>query len=74
MTAEDILKNMDAGVDIHGNEVNIFGYAFEPRRVKSGLTNKEVAYLMEHGDLFPGFEVVGKKASAITTRTVSPFS
>lgn len=58
MTAEDILKNMDAGVDIHGNEVNIFGYAFEPRRVKSGLTNKEVAYLMEHGDLFPGFEVV----------------
>ena len=57
MTAADILKNMDAGYDIHGNEVSIFGYAFEPRRIKSGLTNKEVAYLMEHGDLFPGFEV-----------------
>lgn len=33
-------------------------YAYTPRRIKSDLTNREVAYFMEHAAEYPDFEVM----------------
>ncbi|NUU60832.1 peptidoglycan D,D-transpeptidase FtsI family protein [Paenibacillus agri] len=49
-TQEDVLKALDL------NFRKSLGYV--PRRVKTGLTNKEVAYFMEHKDDYPGLEIV----------------
>ncbi|MFD2611757.1 peptidoglycan D,D-transpeptidase FtsI family protein [Paenibacillus gansuensis] len=58
MTQEEVLKAMDAGVEADGSEKAILNYAFEPRRIKSQLSNEEIAYVMEHRDELPGVEIV----------------
>ncbi|AWB45891.1 cell division protein FtsI [Paenibacillus sp. CAA11] len=50
LTVDDVVKAMDLDSKING------GYA--PRRLKVDLTDKEVAYFMEHKEDFPGIDVV----------------
>ncbi|AWB45892.1 cell division protein FtsI [Paenibacillus sp. CAA11] len=49
-SADQVLKAMDLDFKISG------GYV--PRRLKVGLTEKEIAYFMEHKGDFPGIDVV----------------
>lgn len=58
MTTEEILKAMNAGVDIDGNPVQITDYLSSLRRIKTDLTKTEVAYIMEHRDEFPALSIV----------------
>ncbi|MBB3108442.1 penicillin-binding protein 2 [Paenibacillus phyllosphaerae] len=50
LTLDKIIKNMD--LDYRKNTISV------PRRVKSGLNSKEIAYFLEHRDLYSGIEVV----------------
>jgi penicillin-binding protein 2 len=57
LTAADIVLAMDVGYDINGNPVKAPSYNFVPRRIKAGLSNKEVAYVLEHRDDLKWLEV-----------------
>lgn len=50
MTEQDVLDSLD--LDFKKN----LGYV--PRRIKIGLTSREVAYFMEHKDQYPGLTIV----------------
>jgi penicillin-binding protein 2 len=50
LTAEQVFEYMDFGGKIN--------YPYQPRRIKTGLTQKEIAYFSEHRDEFKGIEVV----------------
>lgn len=58
LSAADIIKRMDVGIDIDGQETKKPGYTFWPRRIKANLTNEEIAYLSEHRDELKGTEIV----------------
>jgi penicillin-binding protein 2 len=58
LDAVEIIKRMDVGFDINGNDTKAPSYTFQPRRIKAGLTDKEVAYLAEHRDELKGMDVV----------------
>ncbi|AIQ14335.1 peptidoglycan D,D-transpeptidase FtsI family protein [Paenibacillus durus] len=44
---------------------------YTPRRIKEGLSTKEVAYFMEHKDEYPGLEVVEENARHYDKDTVA---
>lgn len=67
MTAEEILKAMDAGVDINGEQTRIIDYYSSPRRIKTDLTKEEIAYLMEHRDLFNDLNIVEESVREYAT-------
>ncbi|WP_276354037.1 peptidoglycan D,D-transpeptidase FtsI family protein [Cohnella caldifontis] len=50
LTAEQVFDYMD-----FGGKVNL---PFQPRRIKTGLNQKEIAYFSEHRDEFKGIDVV----------------
>lgn len=65
LSAAEVLKIMDVGFDINGNkvddegnEIRIIGRYIDPRRIKTGLTKEEIAYILEHRDEFIGVEIV----------------
>ncbi|MCQ6558735.1 peptidoglycan D,D-transpeptidase FtsI family protein [Paenibacillus mendelii] len=50
LSLEDIIKNMD--LDYRKNTISV------PRRIKTGLNQKEIAYFLENRDLYKGIEIV----------------
>lgn len=58
LTAEEIVKLMDSGYDIHKNKVQIIGYASSLRKIKTDLTDHEIAYIMENRDELPNVDIV----------------
>jgi len=68
---EDVFDAMDVGYRWNGETRPMFYYRFEPRRVKSGLTHAEVAYLMAHPDEFPGVEVVEESVRHYDSQTIA---
>lgn len=50
MTLEEIIKNMD--LNYRQNTVSV------PRRIKSGLTNREIAFFLENRDQFKGVDIL----------------
>ncbi|MFC5405618.1 peptidoglycan D,D-transpeptidase FtsI family protein [Cohnella soli] len=50
LTAQKVFEYMDLKGTVH--------YSFQPRRLKTGLTEKEIAYFSEHRDEFKGIDVV----------------
>jgi penicillin-binding protein 2 len=69
MTAEEILKAMDAGVNIKGERVRIIDYYSSPRRIKTDLTKEEIAYIMEHRGEFRNLSIVEESVREYTTHT-----
>ncbi|HZG79092.1 MAG TPA: penicillin-binding transpeptidase domain-containing protein [Paenibacillus sp.] len=68
---EDIFQAMDVGYEWNGERKTMFNTMFEPRRVKSGLTNKEIAYLMAHPEQFPGIEVTEESVRHYDPNTIA---
>jgi len=58
LSAEEIMKRMDARVDYNGESREPKNYSFVPRRIKTDLSDREIAYFAEHRDEFPGFEII----------------
>ncbi|QGQ94200.1 penicillin-binding protein 2 [Paenibacillus psychroresistens] len=59
-TASAIIKSMDVGIDIQGNEIkpdSEIGIIFVPRRIKTNLTKSEIAFISEHRDELKGIEI-----------------
>ncbi|MBB6670915.1 peptidoglycan D,D-transpeptidase FtsI family protein [Cohnella nanjingensis] len=50
LTADEIYDDMDFGGKVH--------LPYQQRRIKSGLTQKEIAYFSEHRDTFKGIDIV----------------
>lgn len=50
MTADDVLRQLDLG--FKKNTIST------PRRIKSDLTNQEIAYFMENRNLFDGIDII----------------
>ncbi|MFC5469938.1 peptidoglycan D,D-transpeptidase FtsI family protein [Cohnella suwonensis] len=50
LTVQDVYDDMDLKGAVH--------YSFQPRRIKTGLTQKEIAYFSEHREDFKGIDVV----------------
>nr|WP_221626839.1 penicillin-binding transpeptidase domain-containing protein [Cohnella lubricantis] len=50
LTAEEVFDDMDFGGKVH--------LPFQQRRIKSGLTDKEIAYFSEHRDEYNGIDIV----------------
>ncbi|PDO09670.1 MAG: hypothetical protein BLM47_11215 [Candidatus Reconcilbacillus cellulovorans] len=57
MTAAEIMEKMDTRYDINGRPRVIRTPAHVPRQIKSDLTKREIAYLAEHRNEFPGISV-----------------
>lgn len=65
LSPEEVLKIMDVGFDIEGSSVDSEGNTIrivrpfiDPRRIKTDLTQEEIAYILEHRDEFVGLEVI----------------
>ena len=58
MTPNDVILAMEVGYDINKEQQDNLTYSFYPRRVKSGLSNAEIAYFMENRNALKGIEVV----------------
>ncbi|MFH5181941.1 peptidoglycan D,D-transpeptidase FtsI family protein [Paenibacillus sp. TAB 01] len=58
LTAADILKEMDVGYDLEKKTTTPPSYSFVPRRLKSGLSQKEIAYILENRDELKWLEVM----------------
>ncbi|PZE21521.1 peptidoglycan D,D-transpeptidase FtsI family protein [Paenibacillus xerothermodurans] len=58
MTAAEIIEAMDVGYDLTKERTNAPSYSFVPRRIKSGLSPEEIAYLSEHRDVFKWLEIM----------------
>ncbi|MFX3632085.1 MAG: peptidoglycan D,D-transpeptidase FtsI family protein [Candidatus Pristimantibacillus sp.] len=63
MTEEDIIRQMD--LEFRRNIIST------PRRIKSGLTNKEIAYFMENKTDFIGIDIVEESVRNYTDDTVA---
>ncbi|WP_309122714.1 penicillin-binding protein 2 [Paenibacillus sp.] len=68
---EDVFEAMDVGYDWSGERKTMFNTMFEPRRVKSGLTKEEIAYLMAHPEQFPGIEVTEESVRHYDSNTIA---
>lgn len=58
MTADKIVTAMNAGYDINKNKVPITDYYSSLRRIITDLSDKEVAYIMEHRDELRNVDIV----------------
>ncbi|AJY77964.1 cell division protein FtsI [Paenibacillus beijingensis] len=63
LTIDEIIDNMD--LEFRQNTISV------PRRIKSGLTNKEIAYFSENRDLFQGIDIVEESIRQYDTSSVA---
>ncbi|ACT03481.1 peptidoglycan D,D-transpeptidase FtsI family protein [Paenibacillus sp. JDR-2] len=63
MTVEDIIRQMD--LDFRRNTIST------PRRIKTGLTEQEIAYFSEHKSEFKGIDIVEESVRNYTNDTVA---
>lgn len=63
LTTEEILESMD----LYSKKLS--GYV--ARRIKSGLTKKEIAYFLEHKNEYPNLEVIEESSRHYDTDTVA---
>jgi penicillin-binding protein 2 len=56
--AEEIMTRMDAWFGYDGQRREPRNWSYVPRRIKTDLTDREIAYFVEHRDEFPGFEIM----------------
>lgn len=70
LDAGEIIKRMDVGFDINGNASKDPSYTFQPRRIKAGLSQQEIAYLVEHEDELKGIEIVEESTRVYDDNTI----
>lgn len=71
LDAAEIIKRMDVGFNIDGTESKDPSFAFQPRRIKSGLTKEEVAYVVEHKDELKGTDIVEESTRVYDENTIA---
>lgn len=71
LDAAEIIKRMDVGFDIAGKASKDPSFTFQPRRVKAGLTNQEIAYVIEHQDDLPGVSILEESARVYDENSIA---
>lgn len=71
LSAEDIIRRMDVGYDINGNSTKAPGLVSRPRRIKEGLTQRQIAYFLEHKDEFRGIEITEESVRKYDANTIA---
>ncbi|MGF9714843.1 peptidoglycan D,D-transpeptidase FtsI family protein [Paenibacillus naphthalenovorans] len=71
MTAENIIIEMDVGYDLNKNKVTAPSYFSVPRRIKSGLTPDEMAYILEHRDELKWIEIMEESIRLYDQETIA---
>jgi len=70
-TVEEVFEAMDVGYEWNGEEKTMMNFRYEPRRVKMGLTQEEIAFLMAHPEQFPGIEVTEESVRHYDENTIA---
>jgi penicillin-binding protein 2 len=71
LTAQDIIKEMDVGYDLEKKPTTPPSYYSVPRRIKSGLSDKEIAYILEHRDELKWLEIMEESIRNYDTDTIA---
>ena len=71
LRASDIIAKMDVGYDLYKNRTKAPSYLSHPRRIKEGLTNMEIAYLLEHKDELRGLDIAEESIRRYDTSTIA---
>lgn len=71
LTPENIIMEMDVGYDLGKNKVTAPSYFSVPRRIKSGLTPDEMAYLLEHRDELKWIEIMEESIRLYDQETIA---
>ncbi|UQZ85303.1 Penicillin-binding protein 2B [Paenibacillus konkukensis] len=71
LSAAEILKRMDVGFDLDKNSTKEPSYYSVPRRIKTDLSTKEIAYLMEHRDVMKGIEIFEDSIRMYDNQTIA---
>lgn len=71
VTAENIIIEMDVGYDLDKNKVTAPSYYSVPRRIKSGLTPDEMAYILEHRDELKWIEIMEESIRIYDQETIA---
>ncbi|MFK7694664.1 peptidoglycan D,D-transpeptidase FtsI family protein [Paenibacillus sp. HJGM_3] len=71
LSAQEIIKRMDVGYDLDKNPTKDPSYYSVPRRIKADMTNSEIAYLSEHRDQYPGFEIQEESIRHYNDKTIA---
>ncbi|NHN30401.1 peptidoglycan D,D-transpeptidase FtsI family protein [Paenibacillus agricola] len=71
LSAADIIKEMDVGYDLEKATTTSPSYSFVPRRIKSGLSEKEIAFILEHRDEMKWLEIMEESIRAYDTGPIA---
>jgi len=71
LTSEEIIKKMDVGYDLNQNKTKDPVLTSVPRRIKEGLSQREVAYLLEHKDELKGLEITEESVRKYDNKTIA---
>ncbi len=71
ITSEEIIKRMDVGYDLNKDFIKSPVLTSVPRRIKEGLSQREIAYLLEHKDELKGLEITEESIRKYDTNTIA---
>jgi penicillin-binding protein 2 len=71
ITAEEVIKRMDVGYDLNKQPTKQPGLISLPRRIKEGLSQREIAYFLEHKDELRGLEITEESIRKYDTNTIA---
>lgn len=70
-TAEEIIKAMDVGYDLNKQKTKEPSYYSIPRKIKSDLTQQEIAYFSWYRDEFKGIDIQEESIREYSTKRIA---
>lgn len=71
ISAAEVIKRMDVGYDLDKNPTKAPGLISRPRRIKEGLSQREIAYFLENKDEFRGLEITEESIRKYDPNTIA---
>lgn len=71
VTADEVIRRMDVGFDLDKNPTKAPGLISRPRRIKEGLSQREIAYFLEHKDEMRGLEITEESIRKYDPNTIA---
>jgi cell division protein FtsI/penicillin-binding protein 2 len=71
ITSEEIISKMDVGYDLNQDNTKPAVLISVPRRIKEGLSQREIAYILEHKDILKGLEITEESVRRYDTNSIA---
>lgn len=71
ISAEEVIRRMDVGYDLNKQRTKAPGLISRPRRIKEGLSQREIAYFLENKDEFRGLEITEESIRKYDPNTIA---